>query len=216
MSEQKIRVLIVDDHAMVRRGLGAFLKAFRDLELVGEASGGTEAIEICEQVEPHVVLMDMMMPDMGGIEATAQLKQRFPYVQVLALTSSKEHKMVHEALRAGAIGYLLKDIAAEELADAIRAAYHGEPTLAPEATQALIEVATRPSPSQVVGHDLTDRESEVLKLMVEGLSNPEIAEQLSVSRSTVKTHVSNVLSKLGVTSRVEAVTLAIQNNLISR
>lgn len=215
MSEQKIRVLIVDDHAMVRRGLGAFLKAFRDLELVGEASGGTEAIDICKQVEPHVVLMDMMMPDMGGIEATAQIRQRYPQVQVLALTSSKEHKMVHEALRAGAIGYLLKDIAAEELADAIRAAYHGEPTLAPEATQALIEVATRPNPSLGIGHDLTDREYEVLKLMVEGLSNPEIAEQLSVSRSTVKTHVSNVLSKLGVTSRVEAVTLAIQNKLVS-
>ena len=215
MSGGKIRVLIVDDHAMVRRGLAAFLKAFPDLELVGEASSGSEAIQVCGKVEADVVLMDLMMPDMGGIEATSQLRQNCPGAQVIALTSSKDHLMVHDALRAGAIGYLLKDVDAEQLADAIRAAHAGEPTLSPEATRALIEVATHPSTEHSIGHDLTAREHEVLKLIVEGLSNPEIAEQLHVSRSTVKTHVSNVLSKLGVTSRVEAVTLAIQNKIIS-
>jgi two-component system, NarL family, response regulator LiaR len=214
MSEIAIRVLITDDHAMVRRGLAAFLKAFRDLELVGEAASGQEAILLAKEIAPDVILMDLMLPDMSGIEAMAQIKQCCPDVRMVALTSSKEHRAVHDALRAGAIGYLLKDIGAEELADAIRAAYAGQPTLATEATQALIEVATRPQHATTVGHDLTEREKEVLKLMVHGLSNPEIAEKLSVSRSTVKTHVSNVLSKLGVTSRVEAVTLAIQQRLI--
>lgn len=215
MSGEKIRVLIVDDHAMVRRGLAAFLKAFQDLELVGEASSGREAIQVCGKVEANVVLMDLMMPDMGGIEATSQIRQNCPSAQVIALTSSKDHTMVHDALRAGAIGYLQKDVDAEQLADAIRAAYAGEPTLSPEATRALIEVARHPSTEHSIGQDLTDREYEVLKLIIEGLNNPEIAEQLHVSRSTVKTHVSNILSKLGVTSRVEAVTLAIQNKIIS-
>jgi two-component system, NarL family, response regulator LiaR len=214
MSEDRIRVLIADDHAMVRRGLGAFLKAFRDLELVGEAASGEEAIILAKEIQPHVVLMDLMMPDMSGIDAMAKIRECCPAVQVIALTSSKEHRMVHDALRAGAIGYLLKDIGAEELADAIRAARAGQPTLSPEATQALIEVAMRPHQPAGIGHDLTEREKEVLKLMVDGLSNPEIAESLSVSRSTVKTHVSNVLSKLGVASRVEAVTMAIQQKLI--
>lgn len=214
MSEIRIRVLIADDHAMVRRGLAAFLKASRDLELVGEAASGEEAIILSKEINPHVVLMDLMMPDMSGVEAMAKIRQCCPDVRVIALTSSKEHRMVHEALRAGAMGYLLKDIGAEELADAIRAAHAGQPTLSTEATQALIEVATRPQQVSATGHDLTEREKEVLKLMVNGLSNPEIAESLSVSRSTVKTHVSNVLSKLGVTSRVEAVTMAIQQKLI--
>jgi two-component system, NarL family, response regulator LiaR len=212
---QKIRVLITDDHAMVRKGLAAFLKAFPDLELVGEAATGEEALTLCQEILPDVILMDLMMPGMGGIRATAEIRKKCPTVQVIALTSSKEHEMVQDVLRAGAIGYLMKDISAEELAHAIRSANSGEPTLSLEATQALIEAATHPSPSYTIGQDLTERETEVLKLMVEGLSNPEIADRLSVSRSTVKTHVSNVLSKLGVGSRVEAVTTAIQRKLIS-
>jgi two-component system, NarL family, response regulator LiaR len=212
---QKIHVLIVDDHAMVRKGLAAFLKASPDLELVGEASSGEEALILCEETQPDVVLMDLMMPGIGGVRATAEIRKKCPTVQVIALTSSKEHEMVQEVLRAGAIGYLLKDISAEELANAIRSANSGEPTLSVEATQALIEAATQSSPSYPTGQDLTERETEVLRLMIEGLSNPDIAERLSVSRSTVKTHVSNVLSKLGVSSRVEAVTTAIQRKLIS-
>jgi two-component system, NarL family, response regulator LiaR len=214
MNDKKVRVLIVDDHAMVRRGLATFLKAFSDLELVGEASSGEEAIALCQTITPDVVLMDLIMPGLSGVESTAQIRQKCPTVQVIALTSSKEHEMVQSVLRAGAIGYLLKDITADELAAAIRAAAVGEPTLSMEATQALIEAATQPARSSSLEQVLTEREMQVLKLMVEGLSNPEIAERLSVSRSTVKTHVSNVLSKLGVGSRVEAVTLALNRKLI--
>ena len=207
-----IRVLIVDDHAVVRSGLTAFLTAFDDLELVGEAGGGEEALRKCRELQPDVVLMDLVMPVMDGAAATRAIRQACPNVQVLALTSFQEDELVQGALQAGAIGYLLKNISAEELAQAIRAAKRGRPTLAPEAAQALIHAATRPPE---LGHDLTEREREVLALMVKGLSNPEIANHLIVSRSTVKFHVSSILSKLGATSRTEAVALAIEHHLVS-
>ncbi len=206
-----IRVLIVDDHAMVRRGLAAFLKAKPDLLLLGEASNGGEAISLCERLQPDVVLMDLMMPGMGGAEATKVIVNRWPAVRVIALTSFGDKEMVREALAAGALSYLLKNVSAEDLAEAIRAACGGRSTLAAEAVQALIQPEPVASACEV---NLTPREREVLALMVKGLTNPEIAERLVVSRSTAKAHVSNVLSKLGVSNRAEAVALAVQNKLV--
>jgi NarL family two-component system response regulator LiaR len=209
-NSEPIRVLLVDDHAVVRSGLGAFLMAFEDLELVGEAGSGAEAVRLCGELNPDVILMDLMMPDMNGAEATTIIREQYPETQVVALTSYKEEELVHGVLKAGAIGYLLKNVTADELADAIRAAKAGQPTLAPEATQALIHATTKPPD---LGFDLTQREREVLSLMIEGLNNPGIAERLFVSRSTVKFHVSSILSKLGASSRTEAVALALQHNL---
>jgi NarL family two-component system response regulator LiaR len=206
-----IRVMLVDDHAVVRSGLGAFLMAFDDLSLVAEASSGEEAVAMCHRFRPDVVLMDLKMPGIDGAAATRKIREQCPEIQVIALTSFKEQELVEGALKAGAIGYLLKNVSADELADAIRSAHAGRPTLAPEAAQALIQSTRRP---QTPGYDLTERELEVLALMIEGLSNPEIAERLIVSRSTVKFHVSNILSKLGAASRTEAVSLALKHDLL--
>ena len=207
-----IRVMLVDDHTMVRKGLATFLKTFDDLELAGEAGNGVAAIQLCGEILPDVVLMDMVMPEMDGASVTRAIRQQFPEVQVIALTSFKEGDLVKNALEAGAIGYLLKDISADELARAIRAAHIGRATLSPEAAQALVETANQ-LPAPVL--DLTEREQEVLALMVEGLNNTQIAGMLTISPSTVKSHVSNILSKFGVSSRTEAATLALRHGLIS-
>ena len=209
---QPIRVMLVDDHTMVRRGLAAFLKAFDDLELAGEAESGEAAIQLCAEVLPDVILMDMVMPDMDGAAVTRAIRQQFPQVQVIALTSFKEGDLVKNALEAGAIGYLLKDVSADELVWAIRAAHAGRATLSPEAAQALVETANQPV---APGLNLTEREREVLALMIEGLNNTQIAGRLTVSPSTIKSHVSNILAKLGVASRTEAVTLALRNRIVS-
>jgi NarL family two-component system response regulator LiaR len=212
MSElESIRVMLVDDHAVVRSGLGAFLTAFDDLELVGEAGSGEEAVRMCDRIRPDVMLMDLVMPGMDGAQATRAIREKCPTIQVIALTSFKEKELVEGAMEAGAIGYLLKNVSADELARAIREAHAGRPTLAPEAAQALIQARRQPLK---IGHDLTDREREVLSLMVEGLNNPEIAERLIVSRSTVKFHVSSILSKMCVASRTEAVAVAVKEGLL--
>ena len=212
MSEGKpIRVMIVDDHAVVRSGLGAFLLVFDDFELVGEASSGEQAVLICEQAQPDVVLMDLVMPGMDGATSTRAIRAKCPHIQVIALTSFREQELVQGALKAGAIGYLLKNVSADDLANAIRAAYVGRPTLAPEAAQALIESSRQ---SDLPHFELTEREREVLTFMVKGMSNPDIAEKMVVSRSTVKFHVSSILSKLGVSSRTEAVAIALQQHLV--
>jgi len=207
-----IRVMLVDDHTMVRRGLATILKVFDDLELAGEAANGEDAIQLCTQVLPDVVLMDMVMPDMDGVTATRAIRQQFPALQVIALTSFKDRGLVQEALQAGAIGYLLKDVSADALAQAIRAAHAGRATLSPEAAQALVQAATQPP---TPGHDLTERERDVLILMVEGLNNTQIADRLVVSPSTIKSHVSHILAKLGVASRTEAAALAVRHGLVT-
>ena len=211
-SSKPIRVMLVDDHTMVRRGLATFLRVFDDLELAGEAENGQAAIQLCAKLLPDVILMDMVMPDMNGATATRIIRQQFPDVQVIALTSFKEEELVKSALEAGAIGYLLKDVSADELVRAIRSAHAGRATLSPEAAQALVHAASQPP---APGYDLTEREREVLSLMIEGWNNTQIAGKLTVSPSTVKSHVSNILSKLGVASRTEAVTLALRNRIIS-
>jgi NarL family two-component system response regulator LiaR len=206
-----IRVLLVDDHAMVRRGLATFLKVYDDLQLAGEVENGLDAIQQCAEFKPDVVLMDMVMPGMDGASATRAIRQQFPNVRVIALTSFKERDLIKNALEAGAIGYLLKDVSADELAQAIRAAYSGRATLAPDAAQVLVQMVNQPPGP---GLDLTEREREVLTLMIEGLSNAQIAAKLGVGSSTIKSHVSNILSKLGAESRTEAVTLALRNHIL--
>lgn len=206
-----IKIMVVDEHAVVRSGLVAFLSAYDDLELVAEAGGGEEAVRLCPVVRPDVVLMDLVMPGMDGAAATAAIRGVCPEIRVIALTSFPQEDLVQAALKAGAIGYLLKNVSAEELAGAIRAAYAGRPTLAPEAAQVLID---RTSAPPTPGHDLTPREREVLALMVEGLTNDAIARRLVVSRSTVKFHVSSILAKLEVATRTEAVSLALREDLL--
>jgi two-component system, NarL family, response regulator LiaR len=206
-----IKVMIVDDHAVVRSGLSAFLMAYDDLELVGEAGSGAEAVERCRGAEPDVVLMDLVMPEMDGAAATQAILTECPHIKVIALTSFPEEDLVQNALKAGAISYLLKNVSGVELADAIRAAAAGKSTLAPEATEALIHAATKPA---APGADLTAREIDVLRLMSAGKNNHDIAADLFISHATVKFHVSNILMKLGAATRTEAVSIALNNKLV--
>jgi len=211
IEREAIRVMIVDDHTMVRRGLAAMLRVKPDLKLVGEASDGRQALRVCEAVRPDVILMDLVMPRMDGTAAIRAVRRQWPGIRVIVLTSFKERELVQQALEAGAISYLLKNVSIDDLAQAIRAARDGQSTLAPEATQALIQAANQ---GPRLGHDLTPREHEVLELLVEGLTNPEIAERLVISASTARAHVSNVLSKLCASNRAEAVARAFRLNLV--
>ena len=207
----RIGVMIVDDHAVVRNGIRFSLLAFDDMELVGEAGCGEEALQVCEEVQPDVVLMDMVMPGMDGATTTRAILERYPQVRVIALTSFQEGKLVEEALQAGAIGYMLKDAAIDELAEAIRSAYVGQSVLAPAAAQALAQAVAQPPE---LDYGLTERQREVLALIVEGLSNAQIAERLTISLPTARFHVSTILSKLGATNRAEAAALAVKHRLI--
>jgi NarL family two-component system response regulator LiaR len=210
--KEPIRVLTVDDHAILRGGLKLLLLAYEDLELIGETRSGSEALRLCGQLHPDVVLMDMMMPGMDGATTTQAIKEQYPDIQILVLSSFADDKSVQRVMQAGAIGYLLKDVPIDELADGIRAAAAGQAVVAPEAVQALVRAAGPQAPQ--LGYDLTERQLEVLALLVDGLTNNEIAERLIVSPYTVRNHVGEILSKLGTGTRTEAATLAVRLGLV--
>lgn len=205
-----IRVAIVDDHAMLRKGLAVFLMSYPDLQLVGEAGNGKEAIILCADKNPDVVMMDVMMPIMDGVTATGLIRHDFPQIQVIALTSFGEEHLIKSVLEAGAISYLFKKISANDLANAIRAAHKGISTFAQEVTDILVRSVGR---SHSVFEDLTARERDVLALIVKGMGNQEIADALVISLSTTKSHVSNILAKLNIASRTEAIIMVLEYNL---
>lgn len=213
MPNPRIRVLLVDDHAVVRGGLRFYLADADDIEIVGEAASGKEAIALVATLLPDIVVMDVMMPEMDGIAAMREVRELFPQVRVIALTSFAEGELVQRALQAGAIGYLLKDTQARELSAAIRTAVTGSPVLSDDATRALVRaLGAPPTP----GGDLSERELEVLRLLVDGLSNELIADKLFISRNTVRHHIHNILAKLNAVNRTEAVGLALKHNLVDQ
>jgi NarL family two-component system response regulator LiaR len=206
-----ITVMIVDDHLMVRDGLRVFLSVYDDIEVIGEAENGMEAIRLYRQLRPDVMLMDMVMPEMDGPAAIREMRERGWPVEVIALTSFDDQVLVQEAVQAGAVGFLHKDVHADKLAMAIRDAARGQGTLDAAATQALIDSARQP---ELLGHNLTHREAEVLGLLVQGKTNRELSQELTISEATVRLHVSNILAKLQASNRTEAVSLALQNGLV--
>jgi len=207
-----IRILIADDHSVVRQGLRMFLSLDPELEVVGEASNGAEAVQMAHNLRPDVVLMDVLMPQMDGVTATGEIRSQLPDTEVIALTSVLDDGTVVGAVKAGAIGYLLKDTQADELCRAIKAAFAGQVQLSPEAAARLVREVRLPD---VAPTTLTDRETDVLKLVARGKANKEIAAELSIGEKTVKTHVSSILSKLGVQSRTQAALYAAQSGLVS-
>lgn len=208
-----IKVMIVDDHPVVRSGLATMLYAFNDFDLIGEAGSGPETLARCQEHTPDVILMDIVMPGMDGLETARAVLAQHPDVKVIMLTSFPEADLVEKALDSGASGYLVKNAPIDTLADAIRAVHAGRSTFAPEVTQALIKIQTGgPKP----GHDISQREREVLALVVEGLTNNEIADRLSISPATVRHHVSACISKLGAANRAQAAALAVEHGLTSQ
>lgn len=211
VNEEPIRVVIVDDHPMMRSGIQAILATARAVKVVGEASSGEEAITICRTLQPQVVLMDLVMPGMGGVAATRAILCECPETRVIVLTSFGDASLVQDAVRAGAISYLLKNVTGSVLTEAVAAAAKGQPTISDEALRTLMGIAADPAP---LGSDLTERERQVLNLMVKGLTNAQIAQQTSISEATVRFHVGNILSKLEVRNRTEAVHVAIKYRLV--
>jgi two-component system, NarL family, response regulator LiaR len=211
---EKIRVVLADDHRLVRQGTRSFLATQGDIEVVGEADNGQDVIALVAQQQPDVVLMDLKMPQLDGIAATQQIKNRYPDVEVIVLTSFVEDAQITAVIKAGAIGYLLKDVEPTELAAAIRAAQRGEVHLHPQAARRLMQ-AIGPRDQPTVAEPLTEREVEVLKALARGESNKQIADTLIVSEKTVKAHVSNILGKLGLQSRTQAVLYALRHGMVS-
>jgi len=213
----KIRILIVDDHQVVRQGLRTFLELQPDIEVVGEASDGLAAVDLVRSLEPDIVLMDLVMPTLDGVEATRRIKALGGRSQVIALTSFTEDDKVFPAIQAGAASYLLKDVSPDDLVDAIRAAQRGEPRLHPDIARKLMEQVAQASRTRVeaAAGDLTGRELDVLRLVAHGLTNLEIAQKLVISDKTVKTHVSNLLSKLNLEDRTQLAIHAIRHGLVN-
>lgn len=206
-----IRILLADDHSVVRKGLRMFLALDPELEIIGEAVNGEEAVQLARQLRPEVILMDLLMPVMDGVQATAIIRRELPDVEVVALTSVLEDTAVVGAMQAGAIGYLLKDTEADDLCRAIKAAAAGQVQLSPQAATRLLHQLRIPESPET----LTSREIDVLRLLAQGLSNKEIAHSLYIGEKTVKTHVSNILAKLGVPSRTQAALYAVRTGLVS-
>ncbi len=214
---ETISILITDDHALVRHGIRDFLELQADLSVVGEADSGEAAVRMAGELAPDVVLMDLVMPGMGGVEATRQVKQISPHSQIIVLTSYHEDEYIFPALRAGALSYVLKDIGPEELADTVRRAARGESVLHPRvAARVVQEVRGARKDAPNLFTDLSDRELEVLRLIADGLSNAEIARKLVISEKTVKGHVSNILGKLHMLDRTQAAVFAWQQGLVTR
>jgi DNA-binding NarL/FixJ family response regulator/class 3 adenylate cyclase len=211
--EGPIRVLLVDDHAVVRRGLRGFLELLKDFDVVGEAENGREGIAAADRLVPDVILMDLLMPEMGGLEAISAIKQAHPEIEIVAVTSFIEEDKVTSALEAGASGYLLKDAEAEEVAQAIRAAYHGEVHLDPAVSRLLAQRMRQRKDAQPI-EPLTAREKEVLAQLAKGASNKEIAYELGITERTARTHVSNILGKLALASRTQAALYAVEHKLV--
>ncbi len=214
MLDEKITLLVVDDHIIVREGLISVLKTFTEFEIVGDASSGKMAIAMCDKLCPHVVLMDLKMPQMSGVEATRHIRQAHPDIQVLVLTSFIDDELIQAALEAGAMGYLLKDASIHEIANAVRSVAQKQTVLAPEVTQRLLHARTTADEKETF--ILKSRELEVLRLMVAGLTNVEIAERIMLSKATVKYYISSIFEKLGVSTRTEAVVLAMQHHLVQQ
>ncbi len=209
----KIRVLFVDDHEMVRIGVSAFLSSQPDIEVVGEASDGKEGVEKALQLKPDIILMDLVMREMDGIEATQEIIKQWPEAKIIIVTSFLDDEKVYPALEAGAISYMLKTSKASEIADAVRSTFHGQSVLEPEVTGKMMKRMRNPKQTELY-EDLTNREMEILLLMTEGKSNQEIADELFIALKTVKVHVSNILSKLEVQDRTQAVIYAFKHSLV--
>jgi two-component system, NarL family, response regulator LiaR len=208
-----IRVVCVDDHEMVRIGVSAYLSAQPDIEVVGEAADGKKGVELALELRPDIILMDLVMKEMDGIEATKQIIEKWPEAKVIIVTSFLDDEKVYPALEAGATSYMLKTSKADEIANAVRATYHGQSVLEPEVTGKMM-VKMRQKHQQLPHEELTSREMEILMLMAEGKTNQDIADELFIALKTVKTHVSNILSKLNVQDRTQAVIYAFKHSLI--
>jgi len=213
--EDEIRVLVVDDHAIIRRGMKAVLELVPNIKIIGEAGNGLEAVKKADELHPEVILMDLVMPEMDGIEAIRQIKAHQPEVRILVLTTFAGEEMIFPAIKAGALGYQLKDSSPEALVEAIQQVYRGEPSLHPIIARKVLQELLTPSEKPPTSDPLTHREVEVLRLIAQGYENKEIAEKLVISDATTRTHVSNILSKLHLASRTQAALYALREGLAS-